>query len=460
VEIVRHGRDHRLARLAEKRRIMGWPLPRAGRRKATSGGINFALSLCVAAFICWVRPGLSFTSVAPAKAPQHHAAAATVASRARSMGAQQQQAYAAASHRGYDRSGSLVSTALACGVLLAAVSRIANSGSSTSVNAKKRNPSRLLRRSAVDGVEAPLSLFSPAKVNLFLRIMGRRPDGYHDLASLFHTVSFGDRVDMELLPPEAKKDELACNLANVPVDDSNLVIRALKLLRKKTGIDRFFSVRLEKSIPAQAGMGGGSSNAATVFFGANQLLGSPASPADLMQWSRDPVVGSDATFFLSEGTAYCTGRGEIVTPVEPLPLRTGTSLFLVKPRYGLSTPKVFKALDMSRLSTTDPADLLSVFNERGTSHSQWVNDLEAPAFEVEPRLGQLKKFLQEEGDFGFDSVLMSGSGTTIYCVGSPRRGVDEFKEAVRQRFDVEGIWQCSLVRREGLDSWYAKPPVV
>lgn len=118
-----------------------------------------------------------------------------------------------------------------------------------------------------------MSLFSPAKVNLFLRIVGRRPDGYHDLASLFHTVSFGDTLDMEVLPETATHDTLECNLPGVPVDDSNLVIRALNLFRKKAGLNTFFSVRLQKNTPAQAGMGGGSSNAATAFFGANKLCG-------------------------------------------------------------------------------------------------------------------------------------------------------------------------------------------
>ncbi|CAJ1327594.1 unnamed protein product [Effrenium voratum] len=136
--------------------------------------------------------------------------------------------------------------------------------------------SRLSVSARADSVK----LFSPAKVNLFLRIIRRRPDGYHDLASLFQTVAFGDTLEIEALPEGAEKDELECNLPGVPVDDSNLVIRALKLFRKKSGFRTFFRVNLEKEIPAQAGMGGGSSNAATAFFGANLLCGMKASPED------------------------------------------------------------------------------------------------------------------------------------------------------------------------------------
>lgn len=299
-------------------------------------------------------------------------------------------------------------------------------------------------------------LFSPAKVNLFLRVLRRRPDNYHDLASLFHTVSFGDTLDLEVLPTTAVRDELECNLPGVPVDESNLVIRALKLFRDRSGIKRFFKVRLEKFIPTQAGMGGGSSNAATAFFGANMLCGQPASPEDLLQWAQDPIIGSDATFFLSEGTAYCTGRGEIVTPVVQLPVPADLAVYLVKPCYGLSTPKVFQALDLSAVSPLDPEELLSIFQEKGVEHSAWVNDLEVPAFKVCPELGKLKAFLARE-EHGFQSVLMSGSGTTICCLGEPREGAAAFEAATRQRFDIDGIWRAQLMRRATPDEWYGGP---
>ncbi|CAJ1406949.1 unnamed protein product, partial [Effrenium voratum] len=309
--------------------------------------------------------------------------------------------------------------------------------------------SRLSVSARADSVK----LFSPAKVNLFLRIIRRRPDGYHDLASLFQTVAFGDTLEIEALPEGAEKDELECNLPGVPVDDSNLVIRALKLFRKKSGFRTFFRVNLEKEIPAQAGMGGGSSNAATAFFGANLLCGMKASPEDLISWADDPVIGSDATFFLSEGTAYCTGRGEIVTPIDGLPIKDGLSVFLVKPNYGLSTGKVFKAMDLEALSKVDPEELLKAFKEKGTSHSSWVNDLEKPAFVVSPELKELKEFLSE---CGFEAVLMSGSGSTIFCLGEPKEGKEAFEATTKERFDIEGIWQTHFMRRPSPTEWYEK----
>jgi len=300
-----------------------------------------------------------------------------------------------------------------------------------------------------------MKLFSPAKINLFLRIIRRREDGYHDLASLFHTVAFGDELQLEVLPEGAEKDELKCNLPGVPVDESNLVIRALNLFREKSGVKRHFGIKLEKSIPAQAGMGGGSSNAATAFFGANALCGNPASPQELLEWGDDPVIGSDATFFLSEGTAYCTGRGEIVTPVDALKIRPDLGIYLVKPAYGISTPACFKAMDLKSLSSVDPEDLLKTFQDKGTSHDSWVNDLERPAFQVNPNLGELKTFLASK-ELGFEAVLMSGSGSTIYCVGDPQGGAANFEAATKERFDIEGIWKTQLMRRPSPSEWYSQ----
>jgi 4-diphosphocytidyl-2-C-methyl-D-erythritol kinase len=143
------------------------------------------------------------------------------------------------------------------------------------------------RRSAVtdttessdsETTSATLSLFSPCKINLFLRIIRKREDGFHDLASLFQAVGFGDTLELTPLSQEtAKADEFTCNMPGVPVDSSNLVLRALELMRVKTGVSQYFRANLVKQVPAQAGLGGGSANAATAMWGANQLMGEPAS---------------------------------------------------------------------------------------------------------------------------------------------------------------------------------------
>lgn len=133
-----------------------------------------------------------------------------------------------------------------------------------------------------------LTLFSPSKINLFLRIIRKRPDGYHDLASLFQAIAFGDTLELTpLISDEGNDDdddksptcdEFTCNMPGVPIDSSNLVLRAINLMRNKTGLtQQYFRVNLIKQVPAQAGLGGGSANAATAMWGVNQLLGNPAT---------------------------------------------------------------------------------------------------------------------------------------------------------------------------------------
>lgn len=160
-----------------------------------------------------------------------------------------------------------------------------------------------------------VSLLSPCKINLFLRILRRRGDGFHELASLFQTVSLFDTLDFWELPPDP--DEPLCSMevtpdslgaADIPVDDSNLVMRAMALFAERTGEKRRLHCRLHKAIPAQGGLGGGSADAATALFAANRLAGYPATQEQLIEWGAE--LGSDISFFFSRGTAYCTGRGE------------------------------------------------------------------------------------------------------------------------------------------------------
>lgn len=260
-----------------------------------------------------------------------------------------------------------------------------------------------------------LALFSPSKVNLFLRVVRRREDGYHDLASLFHVIDLGDDMQFTQLPAGATSDKLVCSDPTIPHDDSNLVIKALNLFRRKTGVQAFFEVTLEKRVPHGAGLGGGSGNAATTLYAANELTGRPATNAQLLEWSGD--IGSDISVFFSNGAAYCTGRGEVVDDVPP-PLPLATPLLLVKPPVGLSTPMIFKSLDLGRRSTADPLQLLAGMTQSGKiSPELCVNDLEQPAFDNLPELLQLKQRLIKEGGSAFDAVFMTGSGSTIVCVG-------------------------------------------
>ncbi|CAI5490912.1 unnamed protein product [Closterium sp. Naga37s-1] len=260
-----------------------------------------------------------------------------------------------------------------------------------------------------------LTLFSPSKVNVFLRITRKRPDGYHELASLFHAISLGDTLKFSFSPSNTR-DALTTNAPGVPLDSSNLVIKALDLFRRKTGIQKYFWVHLDKKVPTGAGLGGGSGNAATALWAANRMCGNVASEADLLEWSAD--IGSDISFFFSQGAAYCTGRGEIVEDVTPI-LPLDLPLVLMKPPEACSTADVYRKFRLDRASKEDPAVLLERVRQEGITQATCVNDLEPPAFEVLPSLKSFKTRVAAAGRGRYSAVFMSGSGSTIVGVGHP-----------------------------------------
>jgi 4-diphosphocytidyl-2-C-methyl-D-erythritol kinase len=246
-----------------------------------------------------------------------------------------------------------------------------------------------------------LTLRSPAKINLFLRILGKRPDGYHELASLFQAISLFDFLSFDF----ADHDAFACSLPQLPVDESNLVVKAVRLFRSKTGLTAPLKIHLDKHIPMEAGLGGGSGNAATVLWGLNELFGKPVSASQLASWGGD--IGSDVAFFLSQGTAYCTGRGEIVENLAPL---QSEPVWIIKPAFGLSTANVYKSLTGDTLSTESPSSLLQGFQQ---GNGRCVNDLEVPAFQLSPALKEIKHVLSSRNE----KVALSGSGTSFFWVG-------------------------------------------
>jgi 4-diphosphocytidyl-2-C-methyl-D-erythritol kinase len=170
----------------------------------------------------------------------------------------------------------------------------------------------------------------------------------------------------------------------------------------------------------------------------------------MVEWSGD--LGSDITFFLSRGTAYCTGRGEVMAPIDP-PLPSGTKVCIVKPDVGLSTPSVFKALEYDKLSKLDadktllPAFLDGIDN---VPEEYFINDLEPPAFKCLPELQELKEQLQT---MGFDRVMMSGSGTSIFCLGEPK-DLAKFKTEFGEREGLQVFFSEFTCRPEG--QWFQR----
>lgn len=313
-------------------------------------------------------------------------------------------------------------------------------------SATKRQEATAAGQSSSDSLE----VFSPSKINLFLRVVRKRDDGFHDIASLFHVIDLGDSMTFAVRN-DATEDILSCEMEGVPTDSSNLVIKALDLFRRQTGSNIYFDIDLRKVVPHGAGLGGGSGNAATALWAANQMAGSPASNAQLLEWSAE--IGSDIPVFFSQGAAYCTGRGEIVENVESPSLGPQLQLLLVKPDVGLSTPAIFKALDLERRSSADPRQLLDSLAHEGISQHAVVNDLEQPAFDILPELQSLKRRLSEESSGRFSAVFMTGSGSTIVCAGC-----DQPPEFLKEDGFVANtfVQSARLLRRVG-NQWYAAP---
>lgn len=170
------------------------------------------------------------------------------------------------------------------------------------------------------------------------------------------------------------------------------------------------TVHLEKKIPQQAGLGGGSSNAATTLWALNQLLGTRFPVDTLTEWATE--LGSDVPFFLTRGTAFCTGRGEIMreypTPCLKVPLT------IIKPSFGMSTKEVFEILNAEQIPKREPEEDLKRI---GQGDPLFYNDLEAPAFVMNPSLKLLKEQLQE---CGYSAVCMSGTGSAFFCLGASK----------------------------------------
>lgn len=264
-----------------------------------------------------------------------------------------------------------------------------------------------------------MKLFSPAKVNLFLRVLGKRSDGYHELASLFQAISLFDEITLKLAP----EDRITCSS---PIDGKNIVETALERFRQVVHLPFGVHIHISKNIPTQAGLGGGSGNAATALFGLNQLLESPLQEEQLIQIAGE--VGSDVPFFFSTGSAYCTGRGEKIRSV-PLPLEK--TIWIVKPSQGLSTPAVYAAFQAKE--GVDPETLLKGHLENTPTY---LNDLEPPALSLDPGLYDLKHSLAKH------CPILSGSGTAFFCVGGERPENEHAK-----------IYETKPVRRQK-DNWY------
>lgn len=267
--------------------------------------------------------------------------------------------------------------------------------------------------------EDRVSLQAPAKVNLYLKVTGRRADGYHYLATLMQKISLFDRVTLQR---ELSGIRLCCPDSDLPEDEANLAFRAAHLFLARMesriqGYGRGVTITLNKTIPVAAGLGGGSSDAAAVLRGLDQLFATSCPENELLHMGAS--LGADVPFFVTRRpVAWATGIGDQLHPAVPL---TGYRVLVVNPGYSVSTPWVYEKFaltvgqninNLQNLQNQDGvSDLQQMFSSRPIRPEELVNDLEQVTSSHYREIELLKKRLMKGGAV---AALMSGSGPTVF----------------------------------------------
>jgi 4-diphosphocytidyl-2-C-methyl-D-erythritol kinase len=276
-----------------------------------------------------------------------------------------------------------------------------------------------------------MELNAAAKVNLALEILSRRPDGYHEIATVMQTVDLSDRLVLE----EADSLEVRTSAPGVPSDERNLAYRAAAALRQAAGTERGARITLDKRIPVAAGLGGGSTDAAATLVGLNRLWG--------LRWPVERLeelavgLGMDVPFFLRGGAAMATGRGERLRPLSGAAL----ALVLVNPRFAVSTADMYGRVTPSMYSDGGRArDAASALETRRSSRvaRTLYNGLEVAARAAYPQIGHMQAALVAAGALG---AAMSGSGPTVFGVA---RSLEQARQI--QARVTRGSWECWAVR--------------
>jgi 4-diphosphocytidyl-2-C-methyl-D-erythritol kinase len=245
-----------------------------------------------------------------------------------------------------------------------------------------------------------------AKINLSLKVLGRRPDGFHEIRTVFQTIALADRLEFEYLPGSQARIELE-ETAPIP---GNLVLRAAEMFFSRQNVRGRLLIRLRKSIPMGAGLGGGSSDAAAVLLTLPVITGHNSALGDLLSMGAE--LGSDVPFFLVGGTALGLGRGE---ELYPLPEQKARPVVVLAPPIHVSTPEAYRALRRPALTSPLPPSTLNIFRSFvwESSASLMENDFEAAVFQLHPELGRWRRKLER---LGAHAARLSGSGAALFGV--------------------------------------------
>jgi 4-diphosphocytidyl-2-C-methyl-D-erythritol kinase len=279
-----------------------------------------------------------------------------------------------------------------------------------------------------------MEVLAPAKINLSLRILNRRSDGFHEIETLIAPISLCDQIKIDK-SDSGKGIEFHCDDPSVPTSDDNLVVRAANVFFAATKLKSAVSIELKKRIPHGAGLGGGSSDAASTLLALNELFETKL-PREALAKLAEPI-GSDVPFFIFESVAICRGRGELVAPVR---LRQALSILLLKPDFVVPTAWAY-----SRWEDSGEIPGISYAAQEFATQT-FMNDLERPVLEKFVFLAHLKMWLLNQPEVG--AALMSGSGSTVFAVMRPHVDVDLVAERAKAELDTE-LWTCACETRSG-----------
>jgi 4-diphosphocytidyl-2-C-methyl-D-erythritol kinase len=249
---------------------------------------------------------------------------------------------------------------------------------------------------------------APAKINLTLDVLHKRPDGYHEVEMIMTTIDLADRLELTLL--NSDKITILSHNRFVPDDQRNLAYQAAKLLKERFNVKKGVAISIEKTIPVAAGLAGGSSDAAATLRGLNKLWGLGLSMEELANLGSE--IGSDVSFCVYGGTALAKGRGEIITE---LPAPPTCWIILAKPFIGVSTADVYRRLDLSKMQHPKTAKMIEGIKENDYHKvcNHVSNVLEEVTLKLHPEVLLIKDQMKR---FGADAVLMSGSGPTVFAI--------------------------------------------
>lgn len=275
---------------------------------------------------------------------------------------------------------------------------------------------------------------APAKLNLFLEILGRRPDGYHELETLMVAIDLHDTLSFA--PDPSGRITLQCDDPALPTGSDNLVVRAAERLRAEAGAPLGVRITLSKAIPAQAGLAGGSSDAATTLLALDRLWNLQTPPDRLDALAGD--VGSDVAFFLHGPAALCRGRGE---RVEPLDLPVALHCVVICPPIGLSTPEVYRHVVVpAEPRSPEPVLRALEAGDRAALGRALFNRLQEPAERLRPELARVRDALATLSPY-LDGHLMSGSGSAYFGLARDLAAA----QSAAQQLESLGLGQVRVV---------------